>query len=43
LRAAEYAIKAIKLANLPIDIEREFQDKQLSLNIKELVLSARNK
>jgi hypothetical protein len=43
LRAAEYAIKAIKLASLPIDIEREFQDQQLSPSIKEMVLSARNK
>lgn len=43
LRAAEYAIKAIKLADTSFDIERKFQDKNLSLDIKELVLSARNK
>ena len=42
LRAAEYAIKAVKLAGKSIDIERKFQDKNLSLDIKELVLSARN-
>jgi uncharacterized protein GlcG (DUF336 family) len=43
LRAAEYALKAIKLANKSIYIERKFQDKHLSLNITELILSARNK
>jgi uncharacterized protein GlcG (DUF336 family) len=43
LRAAEYALKAIKLADKSIDIEREFQDKNLSLDISELVISARNK
>jgi hypothetical protein len=43
LRAAEYALKAIKLAGKSIDIERKFQDKHLSLDITELVLSARNK
>lgn len=43
LIAAEYALKAIKLADKSIDIERKFQDKHLSLNITELVLSARKK
>ncbi len=43
LRAAEYAIKAIKLADKSFDTERKFQDKNLSHDIKELVLSARNK
>ncbi|GAB3416763.1 putative immunity protein [Niabella aquatica] len=41
LRAAEYALKAVKLANKSIDIERNFQDKQLSPDVAELVLSAR--
>ncbi len=43
LRAAEYALKAIKLADKSIDTERKFQDKHLSLDINELVLSSRNK
>lgn len=43
LRAAEYALKAIKLGNKSIEIERKFQDKHLSLDITEFVLSARNK
>jgi len=43
LRAAEYALKAIKLADKSIDIERDFQDKHLSLDVTELVLTARNK
>jgi hypothetical protein len=43
LRAAEYALKAVRLAGKSIDIERKFQDKQLSLDIADLVLSARNK
>jgi hypothetical protein len=42
LRAAEYALKAIKLSEKSIDNERKFQDKHLTLDIKELVLSARN-
>ena len=42
LRAAEYALKAIKLAGKSVDIERKFQDKHLSLDITELVLSSRN-
>jgi hypothetical protein len=43
LRAAEYALKAVRLAGKSIDIERKFRDKQLSLDIADLVLSARNK
>lgn len=43
LRAAEYALKAIKLADKSIDIERNFQDKHLSLEVTELVLTARKK
>ena len=43
LKAAEYAIKAVKLAGKLIDIEIRFQDENLSLDIKELVLSVRNK
>jgi uncharacterized protein GlcG (DUF336 family) len=43
LRAAEYALKAIQLAGKSIDIERAFQDKHLSPDITELVLTARSK
>jgi hypothetical protein len=43
LRAAEYALKAIKLAGKSVENERIFQDKHLSLDITELVLSARSK
>jgi len=43
LRAAEYALKAIKLAKKSIDDERKFQDKLLTLDITALVLSARDK
>jgi hypothetical protein len=43
LRAAEYALKAMKLANKSIDIGRKFQDENLSPAIAQLVLSARNK
>ena len=42
LRAADYALKAVKLANKSIDAERKFQDDNLSPAIKELILSARN-
>ena len=43
LRAADYALKAIKLADKSMNIERKLQDKYLSLNITKLVLSARKK
>jgi hypothetical protein len=43
LRAAEYALKAVKLAGKSIDSERKWQDRNLPLDILDLVLSARNK
>jgi len=43
LRAAEYAIKAVMLANKSMETERKWQDKHLSLEIIELVLATRNK
>jgi len=43
LRAAEYALKAVKLAGMSIDHERELQNKLLPAGIIDLVLSARNK
>jgi len=41
LRAAEYALKAIKTSGKLIEAERRWQDKQLPSEIEELVLSAR--
>ena len=41
LRAAQYALKAIKLADKSIDSERKFQNRNLPIEIAELVLSAR--
>jgi hypothetical protein len=41
LAAAWYALKAVKNAGKSIDAEREWQDEQLPLEIKELVLTAR--
>jgi hypothetical protein len=41
LRAAEYALKAVKLAGTLIDKERKYQDEQLSSDIADLVLSNR--
>jgi hypothetical protein len=43
LRAAEYALKAVKLAHKSIDNERKWQDKNLSPDIIDLVLSTRDK
>lgn len=43
LRAAEYALKAVKLANKSSDNERKWQEKNLSPVIIDLVLSTRNK
>lgn len=43
LRAAEYVLKAVKLAGMSIDNERELQNKLLPAGIIDLVLSARNK
>ena len=42
LGAAEYALKAIQLSGQSIAAERKWQDDQLPLSIKDLVLSARN-
>ncbi|MBN2733648.1 MAG: hypothetical protein JXQ82_02170 [Methanomicrobiaceae archaeon] len=39
--AAWYALKAVKFAGEPVDIERKWQDEQLPEEIKDLVLSAR--
>ena len=41
LVAAWYALKAVKKADKSVDTERTWQDNQLPLDIKELVLSAR--
>jgi hypothetical protein len=43
LRAAEYALKAVKLAGKSSDNERKWQDKNLSPDIVNLILSARDK
>ena len=43
LGAAWYALKAVKNAGKSIETERNWQNKQLPSEIKELVLSARNK
>lgn len=43
LKAAEYALKAVKLANKSIDNERKWQDKNLSPDIVDLVLSTKDK
>jgi|SRR5271157_2042360 len=42
IRAAEYALKAIKISGQSIDAERKWQDEQLPLDVKDLVLSVRN-
>jgi hypothetical protein len=42
IRAADYALKAGKLAGISIDNERELQNKLLSADIIDLVLSTRN-
>jgi len=42
-RAVEYVLKAVKLADKSIDNERKWQDKNLSPDIAELVLSTRDK
>jgi hypothetical protein len=39
--AADYALKAVKLSGKSIEIERKWQDDQLPVGIKKLVLSAR--
>ena len=43
LIAAEYALKAVKLADKSIDKERKWQDEKLSPDIVDLVLSTRGK
>ena len=43
LSAAAYALKAVKLAGKSIEIERKWQDENLSSDINELILTARNK
>ena len=42
-RAVEYVLKTVKLADKSIDNERKWQDKNLSPDIAELVLSTRDK
>ena len=41
--AAEYALKAVKLSGKSIEDERKWQDEQLSPDISELILTAREK
>ena len=41
LRAADYALKAVKLAGKSVDKERQWQEKLLPPGISELVLTAR--
>lgn len=43
LRAAEYALKAVKASNKSIEEERKWQDDHLPLGVMELVLSTRSK
>lgn len=42
LRAADYALKAIKISGQSVDAEREWQNVQLPKSIKDLILSVRN-
>jgi biotin carboxylase len=42
VRAADYALKAIKISGQSVEVERKWQDEQLPLDIKDLVLSARD-
>jgi uncharacterized protein GlcG (DUF336 family) len=41
LGGALYALKAIKFANKSVDAERKWQNKQLPVEIRELILSSR--
>ena len=41
--AAEYALKAVKFSGKSIEKEREWQDKQLTPDISQLILTARQK
>jgi len=43
LRAAEYALKAIKASGGSVEAEQKWQDKHIPTEITELVLLARNK
>ncbi|MBK6700790.1 MAG: hypothetical protein IPG55_13055 [Saprospiraceae bacterium] len=43
LIAVKYALKAVKLADKSIDMERKYQDENLSRDIVDLVLTARDK
>jgi len=43
LRAAEYALKAVKFANKSSENERKWQNKNLSPDLVDLVLSTRDK
>jgi len=43
LKAVEYALKAIKISGQSIDAERKWQNNQLPLRIKDLILSARKR
>ena len=43
LIAVKYALKAVKLAHKSIDMERKYQDENLSRDIVDLVLTARDK
>ena len=43
LRAAEYALKAVRLVNKSIDKEKKWQDEHLSPDIFDLVQTARNR
>lgn len=42
LRAADYALKAVKIAGRSVDTEKEWQTMQLPAGIAELVTTARN-
>ena len=42
LRAAEYALKAVKLAGKSMETERKWQDEHLSTEIIDMVLASRN-
>jgi hypothetical protein len=43
LEAAEYALKAVKISGKSIEEERKWQDEQLTPDISELIVSARQK
>lgn len=40
LRAAQYALKAVKASGKSVDTEKQWQQKQLPAGVKELVISA---